>query len=221
MCGSRLPCVPSASSDYVGQEKIKSTLKIYIEAAKSRGEALDHVLFYGPPGLGKTTLSGIIANEMGSRLKVTSGPAIEKPGEMAAILNNLQEGDVLFVDEIHRLNRQVEEVLYPAMEDFAIDIMLGKESKCKVHSSGTASFYTGGGNYQAGLLSAPLRDRFGVVQRMEFYTPEELRTIILHSAAILGVEIEPEGAIELAKRSRGTPRLAKPPFKEGAGFCPR
>ena len=192
---------PQCLSDYVGQEKIKSTLKIYIEAAKSRGEALDHVLFYGPPGLGKTTLSGIIANEMGSRLKVTSGPAIEKPGEMAAILNNLQEGDVLFVDEIHRLNRQVEEVLYPAIR---LEL---------------PHFTLVGATTRAGLLSAPLRDRFGVVQRMEFYTPEELRTIILHSAAILGVEIEPEGAIELAKRSRGTPRLANRLLKRVRDFA--
>lgn len=210
---------PQCLSDYVGQEKIKSTLKIYIEAAKSRGEALDHVLFYGPPGLGKTTLSGIIANEMGSRLKVTSGPAIEKPGEMAAILNNLQEGDVLFVDEIHRLNRQVEEVLYPAMEDFAIDIMLGKESSARSIRLELPHFTLVGATTRAGLLSAPLRDRFGVVQRMEFYTPEELRTIILHSAAILGVKIEPEGAIELAKRSRGTPRLANRLLKRVRDFA--
>ena len=210
---------PQCLSVYVGQEKIKSTLKIYIEAAKSRGEALDHVLFYGPPGLGKTTLSGIIANEMGSRLKVTSGPAIEKPGEMAAILNNLQEGDVLFVDEIHRLNRQVEEVLYPAMEDFAIDIMLGKESSARSIRLELPHFTLVGATTRAGLLSAPLRDRFGVVQRMEFYTPEELRTIILHSAAILGVKIEPEGAIELAKRSRGTPRLANRLLKRVRDFA--
>lgn len=210
---------PQCLSDYVGQEKIKSTLKIYIEAAKSRGEALDHVLFYGPPGLGKTTLSGIIANEMGSRLKVTSGPAIEKPGEMAAILNNLQEGDVLFVDEIHRLNRQVEEVLYPAMEDFAIDIMLGKESSARSIRLELPHFTLVGATTRAGLLSAPLRDRFGVVQRMEFYTPEELRTIIQHSATILGVEIEPEGAIELAKRSRGTPRLANRLLKRVRDFA--
>ena len=209
---------PQCLSDYVGQEKIKSTLKIYIEAAKSRGEALDHVLFYGPPGLGKTTLSGIIANEMGSRLKVTSGPAIEKPGEMAAILN-LQEGDVLFVDEIHRLNRQVEEVLYPAMEDFAIDIMLGKESSARSIRLELPHFTLVGATTRAGLLSAPLRDRFGVVQRMEFYTPEELRTIIQHSATILGVEIEPEGAIELAKRSRGTPRLANRLLKRVRDFA--
>ena len=210
---------PQCLSDYVGQEKIKSTLKIYIEAAKSRGEALDHVLFYGPPGLGKTTLSGIIANEMGSRLKVTSGPAIEKPGEMAAILNNLQEGDVLFVDEIHRLNRQVEEVLYPAMEDFAIDIMLGKESSARSIRLELPHFTLVGATTRAGLLSAPLRDRFGVVHRMEFYPHEELRTIILHSAAILGVEIEPEGAIELAKRSRGTPRLANRLLKRVRDFA--
>ena len=210
---------PQCLSDYVGQEKIKSTLKIYIEAAKSRGEALDHVLFYGPPGLGKTTLSGIIANEMGSRLKVTSGPAIEKPGVMAAILNNHQVGDVLFVDEIHRLNRQVEEVLYPAMEDFAIDIMLGKESSARSIRLELPHFTLVGATTRAGLLSAPLRDRFGVVQRMEFYTPEELRTIILHSAAILGVEIEPEGAIELAKRSRGTPRLANRLLKRVRDFA--
>ena len=210
---------PQCLSDYVGQEKIKSTLKIYIEAAKSRGEALDHVLFYGPPGLGKTTLSGIIANEMGSRLKVTSGPAIEKPGEMAAILNNLQEGDVLFVDEIHRLNRQVEEVLYPAMEDFAIDIMLGKESSARSIRLELPHFTLVGATTRAGLLSAPFRDRFGVVQRLEVYTPEELRTIILHSAAILGVKIEPEGAIELAKRSRGTPRLANRLLKRVRDFA--
>ena len=210
---------PQCLSDYVGQEKIKSTLKIYIEAAKSRGEALDHVLFYGPPGLGKTTLSGIIANEMGSRLKVTSGPAIEKPGEMAAILNNLQEGDVLFVDEIHRLNRQVEEVLYPAMEDFAIDIMLGKESSARSIRLELPHFTLVGATTRAGLLSAPLRDRFGVVQRMEFYTPDDLRTIIQHSATILGVEIEPEGAIELAKRSRGTPRLANRLLKRVRDFA--
>ena len=198
---------PQCLEDYIGQEKIKSTLKIYIEAAKSRGEALDHVLFYGPPGLGKTTLSGIIANEMGTKMKVTSGPAIEKPGEMAAILNNLQEGDVLFVDEIHRLNRQVEEVLYPAMEDFAIDIMLGKDSSARSIRLELPHFTLVGATTRAGLLTAPLRDRFGVVQRLEFYTPQELKTIIIHSAGVLGVEIDPEGALELARRSRGTPRL--------------
>ena len=210
---------PQYLDDYIGQEKIKSTLKIYIDAAKSRGESLDHVLFYGPPGLGKTTLCGIIANEMGVNMKITSGPAIEKPGEMAAILNNLQEGDVLFVDEIHRLNRQVEEVLYPAMEDFAIDIMLGKESSARSIRLELPHFTLAGATTRAGLLSAPLRDRFGVVQRMEFYTPEELRTIIQHSATILGVEIEPEGAIELAKRSRGTPRLANRLLKRVRDFA--
>ena len=210
---------PQCLSDYVGQEKIKSTLKIYIEAAKSRGEALDHVLFYGPPGLGKTTLSGIIANEMGSRLKVTSGPAIEKPGEMAAILNNLQEGDVLFVDEIHRLNRQVEEVLYPAMEDFAIDIMLGKESSARSIRLDLPHFTLVGATTRAGLLTAPLRDRFGVVQKLEFYTPGELQIIVERSAEVLGIGIEPEGAAEIARRSRGTPRLANRLLKRGRDFA--
>lgn len=210
---------PQCLSDYVGQEKIKSTLKIYIEAAKSRGEALDHVLFYGPPGLGKTTLSGIIANEMGSRLKVTSGPAIEKPGEMAAILNNLQEGDVLFVDEIHRLNRQVEEVLYPAMEDFAIDIMLGKDSSARSIRLDLPKFTLVGATTRAGLLTAPLRDRFGVIQRLEFYTPEELCVIVKRSAKVLGVEIDEEGAFEIARRSRGTPRLANRLLKRVRDFA--
>ena len=210
---------PMSLEEYVGQEKIKSTLRVYIEAACQRQEPLDHVLFYGPPGLGKTTLSGIIANEMGVHMKITSGPAIAKPGEMASILSNLQENDILFVDEIHRLNRQVEEVLYPAMEDFAIDIMLGKESSARSIRLELPHFTLVGATTRAGLLSAPLRDRFGVVQRMEFYTPEELRTIILHSAAILGVEIEPEGAIELAKRSRGTPRLANRLLKRVRDFA--
>ena len=183
---------PQYLKDYIGQEKIKSTLKIFIDAAKSRGEALDHVLFYGPPGLGKTTLCGIIANEMGVNLKVTSGPAIEKPGEMAAILNNLQEGDVLFVDEIHRLNRQVEEVLYPAMEDFAIDIMLGKDSSARSIRLDLPKFTLVGATTRAGLLTAPLRDRFGVIQRLEFYTPEELCVIVKRSAKVLGVEIDEE-----------------------------
>ena len=210
---------PQMLAEYIGQEKIKSTLKIYIEAAKSRGEALDHVLFYGPPGLGKTTLSGIIANEMGSRLKVTSGPAIEKPGEMAAILNNLQEGDVLFVDEIHRLNRQVEEVLYPAMEDFAIDIMLGKESSARSIRLDLPHFTLVGATTRAGLLTAPLRDRFGVVQKLEFYTPGELQIIVERSAEVLGVGIEPEGAAEIARRSRGTPRLANRLLKRVRDFA--
>ena len=210
---------PQYLKDYVGQEKLKSTLKIYIEAARSRGEALDHVLFYGPPGLGKTTLAGIIANEMGTRMKVTSGPAIEKPGEMAAILNNLQEGDVLFVDEIHRLNRQVEEVLYPAMEDFAIDIMLGKDSTARSIRLELPHFTLVGATTRAGLLTAPLRDRFGVVQRLEFYTPKELAAIILNSARILGVEMEESGAMELARRSRGTPRLANLLLKRVRDFA--
>ena len=210
---------PQYLKDYVGQEKLKSTLKIYIEAARSRGEALDHVLFYGPPGLGKTTLAGIIANEMGTRMKVTSGPAIEKPGEMAAILNNLQEGDVLFVDEIHRLNRQVEEVLYPAMEDFAIDIMLGKDSTARSIRLELPHFTLVGATTRAGLLTAPLRDRFGVVQRLEFYTPKELAVIILNSARILGVEMEESGAMELARRSRGTPRLANRLLKRVRDFA--
>ena len=210
---------PHYLKDYMGPERLKSTLKVYIDAAKSRKEALDHVLFYGPPGLGKTTLSGIIANEMGVHMKVTSGPAIEKPGEMAAILNNLQEGDVLFVDEIHRLNRQVEEVLYPAMEDFAIDIMLGKEATARSVRLDLPHFTLVGATTRAGLLTAPLRDRFGVVQRLEFYTPQELKVIILHSAKVLGVEIEESGALELARRSRGTPRLANRLLKRVRDFA--
>ena len=210
---------PQSLKDYIGQEKAKKNLKVYIEAAKQRGDALDHVLFYGPPGLGKTTLAGIIANEMGVHLKVTSGPAIEKPGEMAAILNNLQEGDVLFVDEIHRLNRQVEEVLYPAMEDYAIDIMLGKDSSARSIRLELPKFTLVGATTRAGLLTAPLRDRFGVVQKLEFYTPKELETIIIRSAGVLNVEIEPEGAAEIAKRSRGTPRLANRLLKRVRDFA--
>ena len=210
---------PQFLSDYIGQEKIKSTLKVFIDAAKSRGEALDHVLFYGPPGLGKTTLCGIIANEMGVHMKVTSGPAIEKPGEMAAILNNLQEGDVLFVDEIHRLNRQVEEVLYPAMEDFAIDIMLGKESSARSIRLELPKFTLVGATTRAGLLTAPLRDRFGVVQKLDFYTPKELVEIILRSASVLQVEIDPKGAEEIARRSRWTPRLANRLLKRVRDFA--
>ena len=194
---------PQYLSDYIGQQKAKEKLKIYIEAARQRGDALDHVLFYGPPGLGKTTLAGIIANEMGTHMKVTSGPAIEKPGEMAAILNSLQEGDVLFVDEIHRLNRQVEEVLYPAMEDYAIDIMIGKGATARSIRLELPKFTLVGATTRAGLLTAPLRDRFGVIQHLEFYTYEELQTIILHSAKILGVEIDLEGAMQMARRSRG------------------
>lgn len=210
---------PTLLKDYIGQEKAKETLKIYIEAAKARGESLDHVLFYGPPGLGKTTLAGIIANEMEVNVKITSGPAIEKPGEMAAILNNLQEGDVLFVDEIHRLNRQVEEVLYPAMEDYVIDIMIGKGAGARSIRLDLPHFTLVGATTRAGMLTAPLRDRFGVVQRLEFYTEEELRTIIMRSADVLGVEIDAKGALELAKRSRGTPRLANRLLKRVRDFA--
>lgn len=210
---------PQLLEDYIGQEKAKETLKIYIEAAKARGEALDHVLFYGPPGLGKTTLAGIIANEMNVNLKITSGPAIEKPGEMAAILNNLQEGDVLFVDEIHRLNRQVEEVLYPAMEDYAIDIMIGKGASARSIRLDLPKFTLVGATTRAGMLTAPLRDRFGVVNRMEYYTVEELKTIIIRSAHVLEVGIDERGAYALARRSRGTPRLANRLLKRVRDFA--
>ena len=210
---------PMTLDEYIGQEKAKANLKVYIEAAKQRGESLDHVLFYGPPGLGKTTLAGIIANEMGVHMKVTSGPAIGKPGEMAAILSNLAEGDILFVDEIHRLNRQVEEVLYPSMEDYVIDIMVGKGATARSIRLDLPHFTLVGATTRAGLLSAPLRDRFGVVHHLEFYNVEELKTIIVHSAKKLEVKIDEEGAIELARRSRGTPRLANRLLKRVRDFA--
>lgn len=210
---------PEKLTDYIGQSKIKENLKIYIEAAKQRNDPLDHVLFYGPPGLGKTTLAGIIANEMGVNMKVTSGPAIEKPGEMAAILNNLQEGDLLFVDEIHRLNRQVEEVLYPAMEDYAIDIMIGKGQAARSIRLDLPKFTLVGATTRAGLLTAPLRDRFGIIHRLEFYSVEELQQIIMHSAKILNAPIELAGAKEMARRSRGTPRLANRILKRVRDFA--
>lgn len=210
---------PKMLTDYIGQTKVKDNLKIYIEAAKQRNESLDHCLFFGPPGLGKTTLAGIIANEMGVNIKITSGPVIEKPGEMAAILSNLHEGDVLFVDEIHRLNRQVEELLYPAMEDFAIDIVIGKGASAKSIRLELPKFTLIGATTRAGMLSPPLRDRFGVVNRLDFYTVDELKQIVLRSANVIGVEIDDDGAVELARRSRGTPRLANRLLKRVRDFA--
>lgn len=210
---------PKKLDDYTGQATLKGKLRIYIDAAKSRGESLDHVLLYGPPGLGKTTLAGIIAAEMGVHMKQTSGPAIEKPGEIAAVLNGLQEGDVLFIDEIHRLNRQVEEVLYPAMEDFAIDIMLGKDSTARSIRLDLPHFTLVGATTRYGLLSAPLRDRFGIVEKLDFYEPAELKAIILRSARVMNVEIDEDGAFEIARRSRGTPRLANRLLKRVRDFA--
>ncbi len=210
---------PQFLKDYIGQTKVKEILNIYIEAARQRNDSLDHVLFYGPPGLGKTTLSGIIANEMNVNIKVTSGPAIERPGEMASVLNALQEGDILFIDEIHRLNRQVEEVLYPAMEDFSIDIMIGKGTDARSVRLDLPRFTLIGATTRAGLLSAPLRDRFGVIQHLEFYSVEELKLIIQHSSRILNVQIDEQGALELAKRSRGTPRIANRMLKRVRDFA--
>ncbi len=210
---------PQSLDEYIGQQKAKDMLRVYIDAAKARGEALDHVLFYGPPGLGKTTLAGILAHEMGSELKITAGPAIEKPGEMAAILNNLNDGDVLFIDEIHRLNRQVEEVLYPAMEDYAIDIVIGKGATARSIRLDLPHFTLVGATTRAGLLTAPLRDRFGVIHHLEFYTEEELLTIIMRSASVLQVEIDKEGAKQIASRSRGTPRLANRFLKRVRDFA--
>lgn len=210
---------PKTLNEYIGQEKAKENLKVYIEAAKARGEQLDHVLLYGPPGLGKTTLAGIIANEMQVQIRVTSGPAIEKPGDLAALLTNLSDGDVLFIDEIHRLSRSVEEVLYPAMEDNALDIIIGKGPSARSIRLDLPKFTLVGATTRAGQLTAPLRDRFGVIARLEMYTPEQLAQIVRRSAGILGIAIDDDGAMEIASRSRGTPRIANRLLKRARDFA--
>ncbi len=210
---------PHALDEYIGQEKVKENLKIYIEAAKKRHESLDHVLLYGPPGLGKTTLAGIVANEMGVQIRVTSGPAIEKPGDLAALLTSLNDGDILFIDEIHRLSRSIEEVLYPAMEDFALDIIIGKGPSARSIRLDLKKFTLVGATTRAGQLSAPLRDRFGVILRLELYSPQELARIVKRSAGILNIDIEDDGALEIASRSRGTPRIANRLLKRSRDYA--